>query len=140
MTKTRTTTKTKINHYFGMLVLVTALAMAASLLLAQAQEPAFAATTFTVNSTADNPDASGADAICDVSPSVSGPQCTLRAAIEQANFTEGPNVIDFGISGTGVKTIQPSSALPTAPATWAGTARSPTCAPSATSSSTRPRT
>ena len=113
MTKTRTTTKTKINHYFGMLVLVTALAMAASLLLAQAQEPAFAATTFTVNSTADNPDASGADAICDVSPSVSGPQCTLRAAIEQANFTEGPNLIDFGISGTGVKTIQPSSALPT---------------------------
>jgi TolB protein len=44
MTNTRTTTTTKTNHYFGTLVaLVAALALAASLLLTQAERPARAA-------------------------------------------------------------------------------------------------
>jgi hypothetical protein len=50
--------------------------------------PATAA-TFTVNSTDDDGDLSGADGVCDAQ---AGPvvKCTLRAAIEQSNFT-GPN-------------------------------------------------
>jgi predicted outer membrane repeat protein len=48
-----------------------------------------AAATFTVNSTDDDGDISGADGVCDAQP---GPavKCTLRAAVEQSNFT-GPN-------------------------------------------------
>ena len=110
MTNTQTI-KTNTDHPFRMLVALAVLAMVAAMLLSA--KPSYAATTFTVNSTADQADASGADGVCDVSPNVSGPQCTLRAAIEQANFTEGANVINFNIPGTGVQTIRPSTALPT---------------------------
>ena len=34
-----------------------------------------------------------------------GDQCTLRAAIQQANATAGADTINFAIPGTGVKTI-----------------------------------
>jgi hypothetical protein len=95
MTNTQTTTTHKANHYIGMLVLVTTLAVVASLLLALAQKPAYAASTFTVTNTND----SGAG--------------SLRQAILDANFTDGASVIDFNISGTGVHTIKPASALPT---------------------------
>jgi CSLREA domain-containing protein len=75
--------------------------------------PADAATTFTVNLTADTPDANLSNAACDVNPTASGKQCTLRAAIEQANATAGADTIRFAIPGTtGVKTISPASALP----------------------------
>jgi hypothetical protein len=40
-------------------------------------------------------------------------QCTLRAAIQQANVTSGADEIHFSIPGSGVHTITPSSALPT---------------------------
>ncbi len=49
---------------------------------------------------------------------------SLRYAITQSNMTgPGPNVIDFNIPGTGVQTIAPASALPTAtvPVTIDGT-------------------
>jgi predicted outer membrane repeat protein len=48
-----------------------------------------AAATFTVNSTDDDGDLSGADGVCDAQ---AGPavKCTLRAAVQQSNFT-GPN-------------------------------------------------
>jgi CSLREA domain-containing protein len=75
--------------------------------------PADAATTFTVNLTADTPDANLSNAACDVNPTASGKQCTLRAAIQQANATAGADTIRFAIPGTtGVKTISPASALP----------------------------
>jgi CSLREA domain-containing protein len=64
-----------------------------------------AATTFTVNSTADTPDASLAGAACDTDLFTGGDQCTLRAAIQQANATAGADTINFAIPGTGVKTI-----------------------------------
>ncbi len=78
------------------------------------------ANTFTVNSTGDQADANLEDSLCDVDLAATGNQCTLRAAIEEANDT--PNgtfngipvndVIRFNIAGTGVNTIQPLSALP----------------------------
>jgi hypothetical protein len=94
MTKTQTTTTHKATLYFGMLVLVATLAVVASLLLALAQKPAYAADTFTVTNTND------------------GGAGSLRQAILDANFTDGASVINFNIPGTGVHTIKPSSALP----------------------------
>ena len=67
--------------------------------------PAHAATTFTVNSTADTPDAFPTSSTCDTDVFTSENQCTLRAAIQQANATAGADAINFNISGTGVKTI-----------------------------------
>jgi hypothetical protein len=93
MTDTQTTTTRKTNHYLGILVLVAALAMVAMMLLTA--RPSYAADTFTVTNTND----SGAG--------------SLRQAILDANATDGASVIDFNISGTGVKTIKPTSALPT---------------------------
>ncbi len=75
-------------------------------------KPAHAATTFTVNATADARDANLANAACDVNTSISGNQCTLRAAIQEANDTTGADTIEFSIAGTGVKTISPKSPLP----------------------------
>jgi hypothetical protein len=49
---------------------------------------------------------------CDVDSVTTGDQCTLRAAIQEANVTSGADTIRFIIS-TGVQTISPSSALPT---------------------------
>ncbi len=63
---------------------------------------------FTVDSTGDGADSSTTDAICDDG---SG-NCTLRAAIQQANALSS-GVIEFNISGTGTHTISPASALPT---------------------------
>lgn len=76
--------------------------MATSLLAAQSVR---ASTTFVVNSTADTPDASTAGTACDVDVFTNGDQCTLRAAIQQANATSGADTINFAIPGTGVKTI-----------------------------------
>jgi hypothetical protein len=77
--------------------------MIASLLVSQ---PTYASTTFTVNDTRDLPDASTASGTCDIDVFIGGDQCTLRAAIEQANATPGADAIVFAIPGTaGVKTI-----------------------------------
>ena len=79
--------------------------MAASLIVAS---PAHASTTFTVNLPGDTKDANTSDNLCDVNLFGSGNQCTLRAAIEQANATPGADTINFDIPdnfGTGVKTI-----------------------------------
>ena len=51
MTNTQTTTTHKANHYLGMLVLVAALAMVATML---APRPSYAADTFTVTNTNDS--------------------------------------------------------------------------------------
>ena len=56
--------------------------------------------------------------VCDVNSLFGGPQCTLRAAIQEANQTIGPDTITFqlpdnpNIPGAEVKTIQPTSELP----------------------------
>ncbi len=92
MTNTQTTTTHKANHHLGMLVLVATLAMVAAMMLAP--RPSYAADTFTVTNTND----SGAG--------------SLRQAMLDANATDGSSVINFNISGTGVHTIRPSSALP----------------------------
>lgn len=65
-----------------------------------------AAATFTVNSTGDTPDATPGDGACNDGTG----NCTLRAAIMQANATGGGDTINFDISGP--KTITPTSPLP----------------------------
>lgn len=82
------------------LPLLLALLLVASAALAP--PPVQAATTFTVNSTADP-----GDGVCDAT------QCTLREAITAANATPGLDTIAFNIPGSGPHTIQPASALPT---------------------------
>lgn len=66
--------------------------------------------TFVVNSTGDASDTNTADNICQTA---TPGECTLRAAIQQANVTGGQDVIVFAIPGVGVQTIAISSALPT---------------------------
>ncbi|HEX8500905.1 MAG TPA: hypothetical protein VF659_09970 [Pyrinomonadaceae bacterium] len=65
---------------------------------------AFAATSFTVNSTADAADADTADGVCDDGAG----NCTLRAAVQQANATGGAHAIGFTVTGT----VTLTSALP----------------------------
>ncbi len=91
---------------------VLALAVTAFIGVFLAAEPANAA-TFAVNSTGDDPDANLANVACDVNASASGNQCTLRAAIQEANSTNGADFIRFNIvSSAAVKTISPTRALP----------------------------
>ena len=75
--------------------------------------PVHASTTFTVDTTGDGGDANINDNICDASVSFLSSPCTLRAAIQEANDTGGPDTIDFDIPGSGVKTIKPHQTLPT---------------------------
>ena len=87
--------------------LLAAAMMAAGML---ASAPAHAATTFTVNDIRDSPDASTAtSSTCDIDVFSVGDQCTLRAAIQQANATSGADTINFNIAGSGVKTISVNS-------------------------------
>ncbi len=69
---------------------------------------AAAVTSYTVNSTADGGDAK-ADGICQTS---TAGQCTLRAALTEANRATTPVSIAFNIAGTGIHTITPSTRLP----------------------------
>jgi titin len=73
--------------------------------------PAQASTTFTVIQNGDQSDFDTADNLCDVNPLQKGNQCTLRAAIQQANATAGADTITFSV-GSGAQTISPGSALP----------------------------
>ncbi|MBT4945144.1 MAG: CSLREA domain-containing protein, partial [Candidatus Marinimicrobia bacterium] len=63
---------------------------------------------FTVNSTGDESDTDPGDGNCDVGNG----DCTLRAAIEEANAYPGYNIIFFDIPGEGPHYIQPNSELP----------------------------
>jgi CSLREA domain-containing protein len=78
-----------------------------------------ATTSLEVNSTGDAPDSNTADGICDDG---SG-NCTLRAAIQQANADPGPDTITFYIGEGGPYTITPATPLPviTDPVTIDGT-------------------
>ncbi len=90
-------------------MLVAALAVASL----SATPPAYAASsTFTVNSTLDFSDQLIGDHICDEDPGAAQ-VCTLRAAIQEANFTSEADVINFNIpTGGGVATIKLNSELP----------------------------
>lgn len=71
-----------------------------------------------VNVTTDGADLDGddpentRDGFCDSDGDTPGPQCSLRAAIQEANARNGVNIIEFSIPGAGVQTIIPQSALP----------------------------
>ena len=67
-------------------------------------------TLFTVNRKGDAADLNVGNAICDASPT-SGRQCTLRAAIQEANATVGTDSIQFNITST-PRIIAPTSPLP----------------------------
>ena len=91
--------------------------LAAVLIGVLAAGPAWAISTFTVNRATNESDASTADSVCDFDPSTAGTQCTLKAAIQQANANANPtetDLIRFNIPGdtTKVKTITPISELP----------------------------
>ena len=68
------------------------------------------AATFTVNRIGDQPDRNLTNSSCDTSANA-GNQCTLRAALQQANYTAGADTINFNITSTS-KTIAPGSPLP----------------------------
>jgi CSLREA domain-containing protein len=68
-----------------------------------------AGATFTVNSTADDDDAAPGDGAC----ATARGECTLRAAIGEANRAAGPNTVAFAIPGPGVHTIAIARPLPT---------------------------
>jgi CSLREA domain-containing protein len=73
--------------------------------------------TFEVNSTADGSDVVAGDGVCDTDAATGGPQCTLRAAIEEANAHGGDDIIQFRITDSfggqaGISTILVSTVLP----------------------------
>lgn len=70
---------------------------------------AHAAPAYTVNVTSDESDASAGDGICETA---NVGECTLRAAIEEANAYAGSDAIEFEIPGPGVHTIAPNTQLP----------------------------
>lgn len=63
---------------------------------------------FTVNATGDAQDANIGDGIC----LTQAGNCSLRAAMQEANLNPGMDTINFNIPGGGVKTIKPGNALP----------------------------
>ncbi|MCH7877737.1 MAG: DUF3466 family protein [candidate division Zixibacteria bacterium] len=67
-----------------------------------------------VNSTGDAPDVSPGDGNCNTGgPTVAGaPECTMRAAIMEANALAGPDTIKFNIPGVGIPVIRPRTSLP----------------------------
>jgi CSLREA domain-containing protein len=71
--------------------------------------------TFTVNCLSDDSDIAPGDGICNTSTIIEVPppcNCTLRAAIEEANATVGSVTINFDIPGSGPHTIQPQLPFP----------------------------
>jgi CSLREA domain-containing protein len=92
-------------------LLLTIMAMA----LVAVASPAWAA-EFDVNSTNDRSDKNPGDGECvTFRPPLlppSGNECTLRAAIQEANALRGADIINFNIPGTGPHTIAPGSYLP----------------------------
>ncbi len=69
------------------------LLLAAMALAVVVAAPAQADSTFTVNITNDAPDASPGDGVCDSDSGAAGNQCTLRAAIEEANVDSDNDTI-----------------------------------------------
>jgi hypothetical protein len=57
--------------------------------------------TVNTNESDENP----ADSVCDVDTNTPGLQCSLRAAIQEANLRQGFDLIQFAIPGGGIQTI-----------------------------------
>ncbi len=76
---------------------------------ANPQEPASSAAAFVVNDNGDAPDNSIGNGICD-SNAAAGDQCTLRAAIQEANAIFGSDTITFSLPAS--STITLNTALP----------------------------
>ena len=93
-----------MNQRYIVLILLSLIAVA--VLTVRPWQVSFAA-TFTVDSTADSSDINAGDGICDDGAG----NCTLRAAIEEANASAGHDAVHFSI-GSGIQTITPSSSLP----------------------------
>jgi CSLREA domain-containing protein len=96
-------------------LVVVAASIVLTLAMLLAPSPAHASTTFTVNTPYDTKDGNLQDNHCDVATFIGGDQCTLRAAIEQANATLGADAIRFNIPdsfGAGAKTIHVGSTTP----------------------------
>lgn len=70
------------------------------------------ASTFDVNDPGDGADTNTGDPTCDASADP-GEQCTLRAAIDQANVASDSDAIHFDLPAVGVNTITLGSQLPT---------------------------
>ncbi len=68
------------------------------------------AQNITVNSTGDGSDPDTTDGVCQTA---TPGECTLRAAIQQANAMTGTDTIAFNIPGAGPHTIAPATQLPT---------------------------
>ncbi len=74
--------------------------------------PAVCQIAIVVNIDSDEPDANINDSVCDVDLNTDGLQCSLRAAMEEANHRPGYQRIIFAIPGAGVHTILPQTQLP----------------------------
>src|SRR5262245_26353092 len=90
----------KANEYIACVIAIVCLTLAT---IASASSA-----TFTVNSTADVVDATPGDGICDTGrtapPAPASPECTLRAAVQEANSIPGADTITVP-SGTYILTI-----------------------------------
>ena len=69
------------------------------------------AATYLVNNNGDLPDLSAGDNMCD-SDAAAGLQCSLRAAIQEANTDTDKDFINFNIPGPGVQKIKLADFLP----------------------------
>ncbi len=67
-----------------------------------------AAKEFIVNLTTDEPDANGFDGVCDVNLTASGLQCSLRAAIDEAENYAGNDRISFDLPANSIITLSNS--------------------------------
>ncbi len=101
-----------MHHKITLLILVSALLLGGGLV---ARNVAAASTTVVVNGTGDLSDFNPGDGQCDTNGTISGNQCSLRAAIEELNAL-GPEAIfhriTFNIPGTGPHIIAPEAPLP----------------------------
>lgn len=75
--------------------------------------PQTCALAIKVNVSTDQPDENPNDSLCDVDTSNEGLQCSLRAAIQEAEARAGYQRIIFEIPGAGPHTISPATFLPT---------------------------
>ncbi|MCI0390612.1 MAG: FG-GAP-like repeat-containing protein [Acidobacteria bacterium] len=71
--------------------------------------PEVTAATFVVNSNGNGSDAQPGDGICSTPAGTAQGVCTLRAAIQEANASPGPDAINFNIPTDVPKTIRPSA-------------------------------
>jgi len=87
--------------------LVASFALLGAALLPLPDASAAPSATFVVTSDGDEGDRNAGDGQC---ASTAGP-CTLRAAIEEAERSEGADVVEFRM-GSGIRTIRPKTPLP----------------------------